>query len=503
MKQFYPTPLKPQTHQLITLLVLLTILLLTNTSCQYNDDDELFIEETYIAKSEPISPRILINGIPVEYEDATPQISNGHALFPVAETLTKFGYSCRFNRWMNFLVCRKRGKKIVILPNRDYFFYNDIKVDLNVPTSVVNGEILVERKFFNYLFELLVEFDEDTQSIQLYDFDKLDYGLYFFDIQDNPSETDDIGSQKFVPGQENPFFDPSKPTVIWVHGWQSGGVKEKHRNKFHLDKEDFDRYIHNEWKRQGWNVAIYNWVQLADEALPGHAESKINSATQSGIKMRWKKSDGKFETRNTPSESISELFAQEYERLVGVQTNPTIRLAGSSFGAQVVLHGTEIIKNKGITPLPKRMALLDMAWTPNFIASEGMYSNKISARAAQVISEDVLIEFYRTSPIPTIFTPWELVEASAFQEMKFSYAGNLGIELKHTIITEHYFWSLEYAAPPCYIGENLSTSVGLSASTDDETLRAMMGKQYHWIHREGRDTFDPGDDTFDRMDGRN
>ncbi len=38
------------------------------------------------------------------------------------------------------------------------------------------------------------------------------YGLYWFGLNE--------ANQKFVPGEQNPYLDPARPTMIFVHGWQ-------------------------------------------------------------------------------------------------------------------------------------------------------------------------------------------------------------------------------------------------------------------------------------------
>jgi hypothetical protein len=142
-----------------------------------------------------------------------------------------------------------------------------------------------------------------------------------------------------------------------------------------------------------------------------------------------------------------------------------------------------------------------MAWTSNYVDNQSLYTTEITRRAAQALSPLIPMEYYRTSLLTTFFTPDELIEEAAFQEMVFDYAGTWGIELKHTVITYHYFWSLEQDAPPAQDNNQQSVGVALSAKTDDFTLRQMMGIQYHWQHIEGRTTIDPSDDVFERQNG--
>ena len=423
-------------------------------------------------------------------------------MLPAQEIMERLGYTCSYSVVDKSLVCLKANASIVLTAGSTQAMVNSNPVQQLVSPYLAEGHLLVEARFLESLGTMLVEWDEESESLQLYYYEELDYGLYFYDSEPNGwSHWDAIGCQKFVPGQENSYFDPSKPTIIWIHGWQNGGVTAKSRPGFHLNKDGVDKFVHNEWKNRGWNVAIFYWVPLADELLPNDAESKINAATNNSVDMRWKKSNGDYVTDNMPTLPVAELFAQAYVQLAQSQTNSTIRLAGSSFGGQVALHGAERIKNNGITPLPSRIALLDMAWTFNYVDNEGLYTNQITARAATTLSPLIPLEYYRTSALTTLFTPDELIEQSAFQEMIFGYAGLWGIELKHVVATHHYFWSLEHDAPIAQDANQQSVGVALSAATDDATVRQMMGTQYHWQHTEGTNTFTPSDDVFERQNG--
>lgn len=55
-------------------------------------------------------------------------------------------------------------------------------------------------------------------------FNNLDHGLYWFGYGDT--------WQKAVPGQSNAYYNASKPTLIYVHGWQNGSTQKKNRETF-------------------------------------------------------------------------------------------------------------------------------------------------------------------------------------------------------------------------------------------------------------------------------
>ena len=451
-------------------------------------------------QSTPMVPRVLVNGVPLAFKEAAPEFNGNTVMVPAAETLRRIGYTTQYEVSTNTFVSTKGAKKITLALNKNEAVVHGTKVALQKVPYLKNGTLMVEPTLFEYISAILAEYDQGSASVQLYYYDELDYGLYFYGHQPDGHQ-DAVGCQKFVPGQNNRYFDPDKPTIIWLPGWQKDGVINKHRPSFHLNKIGISKFVQNDWIEKGWNVAMYYWVPLADELFPFDAESKINAATNNTVGMRWKKADGSYVTEDTPTIPVAALFAAVYKSLVSVQNNPKIRLAGSSFGGQVALHGAERLLNDGVRPLPSRIALLDMAWTHNYVNNQKLYTNRITARAVKALSPEVPIAYFRTSILTTFFTPKELIEEAAFQEMVFKYASVTDFEFKHTAITRHYFWSIAHAPPVARDHQNRIVGEGLSASTSLESLKNMMGSRYHWQHIEGNHTFDPGDDVFERQDG--
>ncbi len=94
-----------------------------------------------------------------------------------------------------------------------------------------------------------------------YDPNVLDYGIYWFG-------TGNV-SQKAVAGVANPYFNPSKPTVIYIHGWQNGSSQRGSRETFNYKQNDatygIDVNAADAWISAGWNIGIFYWNQFADE----------------------------------------------------------------------------------------------------------------------------------------------------------------------------------------------------------------------------------------------
>ena len=114
----------------------------------------------------------------------------------------------------------------------------------------------------------------------------IDFGLYFFG-------SDRHGS-KWLNSTPNPNFDPKKPTVIYIHGWEKDTTLKEFRESFWVS--DIEGYIgktiHQSWQEKGWNTGIFYWNQFADEPEVRYAEAKIwtrfspqkNAISQKGTK---------------------------------------------------------------------------------------------------------------------------------------------------------------------------------------------------------------------------
>ncbi|MCH9682411.1 MAG: hypothetical protein K0V04_13320, partial [Deltaproteobacteria bacterium] len=105
-------------------------------------------------------------------------------------------------------------------------------------------------------------------------FTTLDYGIRWFG---------DDGSS----GDDN--FDPGKPTVIYIHGWQAFSTRSLRRELLtgpSPDASDGEQDWKTAW--QGWNVGIFYWNQLADELEVKNAEAKIWAADNGRRGMRFR-----------------------------------------------------------------------------------------------------------------------------------------------------------------------------------------------------------------------
>ena len=105
----------------------------------------------------------------------------------------------------------------------------------------------------------------------------VDVGLHWFGHDNHCEKMVWAEAEGAGPGQR--CFDPSKPSVIYVHGFARRTTARRFRETFNWAHNDaaygLDVNAADAWLDAGWNVGIFYWNQLADEEMPQDTESKI------------------------------------------------------------------------------------------------------------------------------------------------------------------------------------------------------------------------------------
>ena len=226
-------------------------------------------------------------------------------------------------------------------------------------------------------------------------FQNLDHGLYWFGYGDS--------WQKAVPGQSNAYYVASKPTLIYIHGWQNGSTQKKNRETFNRkDAGGPDLDLANAWLAAGYNVGVLYWNQFADEGEVKDAEAKIWTASGPRA-MRWRNSSGVYS--NGPTQSASDLLFNSYKANLAGYSGSNIRIAGHSLGNQMAIVLTKKISDAvsagtvNSKLLPKRVALLDPFYSNN---AKSYLGNKWVGEVCRTYvsalkTKGVIFETYRTS----------------------------------------------------------------------------------------------------------
>ncbi len=324
-------------------------------------------------------------------------------------------------------------------------------------------------------------------------FDELDVNIYWFGVGDV--------SERAVAGQPNRYYDPSKPTVIYMHGWAGGSAQKRYRESYDRTQWNKNADVGKAWREAGWNVGAFYWNQYSDEGEVKDAEAKIY--TELGPqKMRWRDAQGNY--NEGPAKSVMLQAVERMESVMSDYRGAELRLVGHSLGAQLAIHvsGELWRRNKaGKVPtnlVPKRVALMD----PAFLQDGRPYLNnrwtgEIARENVSANRSEILYEAYRSSPATSNFIIGDvnqgLLEMTAFVELKPWYYPFYDVRAKHNMAPGWYFESLT---------SNLTVKCsGLavpSASVPNATLRVMQDAQKHYeqIDSDGAYTYAVADDEF-------
>ncbi|MCP5177295.1 MAG: hypothetical protein H6997_07005 [Moraxellaceae bacterium] len=325
-------------------------------------------------------------------------------------------------------------------------------------------------------------------------FNNLDYGLYWFGDADN--------WQKAVPNQSNAYYSASKPTIIYIHGWQKGSSKALNRETFNRkDAGGPDLDLAYAWRQAGYNVGIMYWNQFADEDEVKDAEAKIWTATGTRA-MRWRNASGVY--TNGPTQSAGDLLFQSYKDNLAGYTGSNIRLAGHSLGNQMVIVLAKKISDAvsagtlNSKLLPKRVALLDPFYSQQ---GKSYLGNKWTGEVCReyvtnLKTKGVIFEAYRTSLASSSGFIGDanagLMKMTAFTELKTSYFNQTQQTQKHNAAVWHYLWSFG-SNPPVLTN---TTTEAASAKTSDARITTIMNGTKKLVQDRGNTTKEPWDDTF-------
>jgi hypothetical protein len=343
----------------------------------------------------------------------------------------------------------------------------------------------------------------------------LDYGLYWLGDHEN--------KQKYIKQKPNPFYNPQKPVVIFLHGQQWNKTPNNY-DREHLFWDLTETWAHHSWLARGWNVGIFYWNQWADERMPWDAEAKI--WTKDGPQgLRYRHGDGSYDTAPGLDIPCGELAYFILKEALADNTSANIRLVGHSLGSQMVIRITELFHREikeGIIPphfMIKRLALLDPAW----IAGERSFLEDLNGDGrndstaercyfslAEIIAywhnrNEFSIEIYNTTFLEKNMlmndnNPALRQIASGTVSVHPAYYSNFDFENQHKSAFFYYFWSMAFPSPRACIVQGTQCIMidekVPSAALPDGLINRMMGKHYYWKQKKGANTPTIIDDVF-------
>lgn len=467
------------------------------------------------SQTRALNNRVLINGSIIGHNVSGYQAAYvsaaGNLMVHAAELLRRYEYTVSFASGVLTATRNSTntfGARSIRLTNGSttvsYTTSGGINTSTTLPQAPViqNGVLMCPARILAILAgAAILEWDADTNSLQTYYYELNDFGIYFYGTQQNAIRTDAPGCQKYIPGEPNAFFDPNKPTIIYAHGWQKGSVDSRGRESFLFTLDNEWQNVQNYWRNAGWNVGIFHWVQIADDdwgAMPVDTEKKIYDAN-SPVGMRWKQSNGTFSTRGNPTLNVTQLYRQEYQRVVSaLASSAEIRLIGNSLGGNLTMAMLREVAINNTHRLPSRVTLMDPYWDPSLDASDGITlpagltnTRAVGTNAAQRLNNaGVAIEYFRTSIAGATGYNKGVADIAAYVNFVPGYTGDQAA--KHTQPVRQYMWALAFNPP----------TTGPSPRTTNAAVRNMMSTQNYWDHTAGTNTATPSDDNYTVRSGK-
>ncbi|GAA0497988.1 hypothetical protein [Deinococcus depolymerans] len=356
-----------------------------------------------------------------------------------------------------------------------------------------------------------------TQLALPYGQSGLDTGLYWY-AKGEAGSLGGVGCKARTDGAAmTGYYDPARPVLVFVHGWQDGSTVAGVRDNFYFSEAG--RNVADAWIDAGWNVALYHWTQLADDegtgGAPYHSQAKIWTSTYAytdtlgraqNIGMRYRTPGGTYATTGMPTVSAGQLFYAAYKSALSQWAYAGaegVRVMGHSLGAQMALAMTErAYADTALTAAkrPSRVVLADPYWTPataGYGHSYAFLSPDVnpaarSARIAQALKNSgVAVEWIKSSRVNDLGGDNNLNMAKfisrteVFPDYVFDLNPASGLARKHGVAPRWYLWSRSFAA-----------NGAVSAANTQAVAVTRMNSGVRYDQSGGRSSVTPGDDTF-------
>lgn len=307
----------------------------------------------------------------------------------------------------------------------------------------------------------------------------------------NPSQDKGAARAHYNATTLKGYYNPNKPTIIFIHGWQPKTISQHARFDFCYAYPDGQGH----WSPKSntlrywrdWNVAIFYWNQFADAANPFSIERKIyakggswdylvsgNSAVQH--------CSAASSNCIMPNKSIAQLA---YEAIVNaipnIKPGMEFRISGQSLGSQIATVVTDHLLQQQPKLKPTRLVLLEPYFSSNKIGGNTI-AQHINKLIQNIMSNMVPVSEYRTSRIshpPTgDWNSW-LMQHVAYERLypKYFSSALRGLALiaqRHRSAAYLYFQSK--SADP-YWDKNSWDKSFFNARTVNEKLSKMLAQE--------------------------
>ncbi|MFQ3246248.1 MAG: hypothetical protein ACI9WC_002575 [Arenicella sp.] len=97
------------------------------------------------------------------------------------------------------------------------------------------------------------------------------WGLHWWDTSvdgSNSSVSATLDNSSWAPNLTlgDDYYKPTRPTIIYFHGWQAGAMSDRKEENFTYTFDTETNNALQAWKDDGWNVGIFYWTPWADDS---------------------------------------------------------------------------------------------------------------------------------------------------------------------------------------------------------------------------------------------
>lgn len=354
-------------------------------------------------------------------------------------------------------------------------------------------------------------------------------------------------------------YDPKKPTMIFIHGWEPGAVRNNAGFNFHVQyyNTKTDSWLGNEtkvnlakaWKKAGWNVGIFHWEQFSDTTYPYYS---VNEAAEQAAAKVWSNKANLWTISGTSDQAhnyaklynaddnvysrvyyaypctnkdtqsfcrpMKSILFDVYKQVMAGYQGDRVRIVGHSIGTQLAIALTyqvgKAVFDNTLPPqlLPRRLVLLDPFFAPSgnvYLDAVNIDNRKLATQYLYAIADHfgVAVSEYLSSDISV--DQWSLIsEEAALVTYRPWFDPFYREDKKHSASWLLYLLGRSnQGMPPLYDqdGKRLG-NIALSANAPIFGYDASSGQYYGvgvWMGRgvyqdqtEGQYTADPSNDAF-------
>jgi hypothetical protein len=326
---------------------------------------------------------------------------------------------------------------------------------------------------------------------------------------------DQYGTQ-WTAGIDVNYFDPTKPSVIHIHGWQNKTISATLRNFSSISSNYTQTIAHAGWFPD-WNVGIYRWEPFADDddvslangvfvPNPRNAEAKIHNKAK--MRHRNNTNDGFSTLPNTSrlyDKSISDMFVDAFQ-MIPFANDKEVRLTGHSLGGQLALSAAAKLKKS--SDHIRRIELLDVffcngqndGYTSKPQSSSAMARSNLAQINQSTLKPDVAVSWYQCTNLTDCdivgCSNTELKKRVSWQGLRLWYLdGYTQVSSLHSECISWYYNTKRITKnlvtyvykPPSWYGWGSYTKImnaadnALSANTDTQLIKDNMYLPKYWV----------------------